>query len=50
MSLPAHDNVESAFNPYNPGVFLWDIDNRIAAKRGLPSGARLFAYMDFIEK
>ena len=46
MSLQAHDNVEGAFKPYNPG----DIDNRIAAKRGLPSGAMLFAYMNFIEK
>ena len=42
-------------NPYKPGVFLWDIGKQKsprcdAAKRGVPSGAILFAYRNFNEK
>ena len=40
--------------PYKPGVFLWDIGKQNSpgcddAKRGVPSGAILFAYTNFIE-
>ena len=57
MLSPSHliSMDETVLNNISLAFFLWDIGKQNsprcdAAKRGVPSGALLFAYINFIEK